>query len=132
MTKASLENDRLSLTFGALADPTRREILKKLLKGETSVSELAKPFRMTLPAISKHIKVLERAGLIERSSHAQWRPCKIQTAPLQEADAWIDTYKKLWQVRFDQFEEYLRDLQNRDQKAEIPLGEIKFGKNKKS
>jgi DNA-binding transcriptional ArsR family regulator len=103
--------DRLSQTFAALSDPTRRAILARLSTGETSVSELAKPFRMTAPAITKHLKVLERAGLISRSKQAQWRPAKLEAMPLKEASDWIDQYRKMWEDRFDRLDEYLRHLQ---------------------
>ncbi len=103
--------DQLSSTFAALADPTRRAILSRLSGGEASVKELARPFEMTLPAISKHLKVLERAGLIERGREAQWRPCRLQAAPLQQASSWIEQYRQFWEQRLDRLEEYLRDVQ---------------------
>jgi DNA-binding transcriptional ArsR family regulator len=105
--------DNLSLTFGALADPTRRAILARLATGEASVTELAKPFDMTLPAISKHLKVLERAGLVVRGRDAQWRPCRIQARPLREADSWIERYRDIWEQRFDRLDAHLRELQKR-------------------
>src|SRR5690348_6535030 len=103
--------DTLSATFAALADPTRRAILARLAAGETSVTELAQPFAMSLPAISKHLKVLENAGLISRGREAQWRPCKLEAAPLREAFNWIEHYKKFWEQSFDRLDAYLRKLQ---------------------
>ena len=93
--------DALSLTFAALADPTRRSILARLAQGEATVGELAAPFSMTLPSISRHLKVLERAGLISKGRSAQWRPCRLEAGRLQEADAWLATYRELWDVRLD-------------------------------
>lgn len=106
--------DRLSRTFSALADPTRRAILHRLAKGETSVSELAAPFDMSLPAISKHLKVLERTGLITRSRDAQVRPCRLDAAPLREAAGWLEYYRQFFEQSFDRLEEYLQDLQSKD------------------
>jgi len=103
--------DRLNATFSALADPTRRAILARLALGETSVSELAKPFEMSMPAISKHLKVLEHAGLITRSRAAQTRPCKIEAAALKEADDWLEEYRQLWEQRLDRLEDYLAAIQ---------------------
>ena len=103
--------DRLSATFGALADPTRRAILARLALGETSVTELAEPFEMSLPAVTKHLKVLERAGLITRSREAQWRPCKLEAAPLQGVSSWVEQYRQFWEERIDRLDDYLRDLQ---------------------
>jgi DNA-binding transcriptional ArsR family regulator len=108
--------DPLSLAFGALADPTRRGILARLSLGETSVSELAAPYAMSLPAISKHLKVLERAGLIARGREAQWRPCRLKAGPLQQIDAWIDHYRRFWDARFDDLEDYLREVQGKPRK----------------
>ncbi|MEH2284133.1 MAG: metalloregulator ArsR/SmtB family transcription factor [Nostoc sp.] len=113
-----MSNEQLSLTFAALADPTRRAILTHLAKGEASVSELAKPFKMSLPAISKHIKVLERAGLISRGREAQWRPCQIQAQPLKEAADWIEQYRQLWEQRLDQLDDYLHELQTQEKQNE--------------
>ncbi|MEH2379453.1 MAG: metalloregulator ArsR/SmtB family transcription factor [Nostoc sp.] len=113
-----MSNEQLSLTFAALADPTRRAILAHLAKGEASVSELAKPFKMSLPAISKHIKVLERAGLIVRGREAQWRPCQIQAQPLKEAADWIEQYRQLWEQRLDQLDDYLHELQTQEKQDE--------------
>jgi len=105
-----MSNDRLSQTLTALADPTRRAILSRLSLGETSVTELAEPFAMSLPAVSKHLKVLERAGLISRGREAQWRPCKLEPEPLREVDAWIGEYRKIWETRFDRLDTYLKTL----------------------
>lgn len=106
--------DQLSLTFSALADPTRRAILVRLSSGEASVKELAEPFEMSLPAISKHLKVLERAGLIERGREAQWRPCKLKAEPLKSAASWISQYRQFWEDSLDRLEEYLQELQSKD------------------
>lgn len=103
--------DRLSDTFQALADPTRRAILARLALGEASVGELAEPFDMSGPAVSKHLKVLERAGLISRGREAQWRPCKLEAAGLKDVDDWLERYRKFWEQRFDQLDDYLKDLQ---------------------
>jgi DNA-binding transcriptional ArsR family regulator len=102
--------DPLSATFAALADPTRRAILTRLQSGEASVTELAEPFEMSLPAVSKHLKVLERAGLIARSREAQWRPCQLKARPLQDVADWVDHYRKFWTVSFDRLDEYLNEL----------------------
>ena len=102
--------DRLSATFAALADPTRRAILAKLALGETSVSKLAEPFAMSMPAVSKHLKVLERAGLITRGRDAQMRPCKIEATPLIGVDDWLTEYRKLWEERLDRLDDYLQVL----------------------
>ena len=103
--------DRLSATFAALADPTRRAIIARLALGETTVGELAKPFDITGPAISKHLKVLENAGLISRSREAQWRPCRIEPKALQTVDAWLDRYRQFWEQRLDRLEDYLNTIQ---------------------
>ena len=103
--------DPLSTTFAALADPTRRAILARLSSGEASVKELAKPFEISLPAISKHLKVLERAGLIERGREAQWRPCRLQAAPIKQASTWIEHYRQFWEERLDRLEDFLRETQ---------------------
>jgi len=105
--------DQLSRTFSALADPTRRAILLRLAEGESSVKELAEPFRMTLPAVSKHLKVLERAGLISKGREAQWRPCKLEAAPLKATADWLEGYRRFWEERFDRLDDYLRELQAR-------------------
>lgn len=117
--------DPLSTTFAALADPTRRAILARLALGETSVSELAEPFDMSLPAISKHLKVLERARLITRGREAQWRPCRIEPEALKGVDEWLESYRRFWEERFDRLEDYLRELQAKD-------GAGKSGKQSKS
>lgn len=109
-----MPTDRLDATFAALADPTRRAILARLALGETSVSDLAKPFAMSLPAVSKHLKVLERAGLITRGRDAQMRPCRIDARALEEADAWLEEYRRLWEGRLDRLDDYLRVLQAQD------------------
>jgi DNA-binding transcriptional ArsR family regulator len=103
--------DRLDTTFAALADPTRRAILARLASGEASVGELAEPFDMSLPAVSKHLKVLERAGLIGRSRTAQWRPCRLEPGPLKEAAEWIEHYRRFWDESFDRLDHYLRQAQ---------------------
>ena len=103
--------DPLSATFSALADPTRRAILARLVDGEAPVTELAAPFDMSMPAVSKHLKVLERAGLIERSRHAQWRPCRLAPAPLKEVADWVERYRQLWEERLDRLDDYLSELQ---------------------
>jgi DNA-binding transcriptional ArsR family regulator len=104
-------NDSISSTFSALADPTRRAILARLALGETSVTELAEPFEMSMPAVSKHLRVLERAGLITRGREAQWRPCKLKADPLREAAGWIDEYRQFWEQSFDRLDEYLQRVQ---------------------
>ena len=106
----------LNATFAALADPTRRAILGRLAKGETSVTELAEPFRMTLPAISKHLKVLERAGLIARGREAQWRPCRLEAAPLKDVSDWLEHYRQFWEQSLDRLEDYLREIQTKEKK----------------
>ncbi len=106
-----MPGDQLSATFAALADPTRRAILSHLAGGETSVTNLSKPFKISLPGISKHLKVLEHAGLIVRSRNAQWRPCKLSPAPLKSAAEWIEHYRQFWEQSFDRLEAYLEELQ---------------------
>jgi DNA-binding transcriptional ArsR family regulator len=106
--------DRLSTTFAALADPTRRAILARLVGGEVSVNDLAKPFRMSLPAVSKHLKVLERSGLVARGRHAQWRPCRLQARPLKEAAEWVGGYRQFWEETFDRLEDYLGELKRKE------------------
>jgi DNA-binding transcriptional ArsR family regulator len=108
--------DRLSITLAALADPTRRAILARLALGETSVTELAEPFEMSLPAVSKHLKVLERAGLIARGREAQWRPCRIEPAGLKYVDDWLEEYRRLWDARLDRLDDYLKKLQAKEKK----------------
>jgi DNA-binding transcriptional ArsR family regulator len=112
----AIATDRLSLTFHALSDPTRRAILSRLADGPASVNELAAPFSMSLPAVSKHLKVLERAQLISRGKEAQWRPCKLEAAPLGEADAWMEQYRAMWEARFDRLDQYLQELQGKKDK----------------
>lgn len=106
-----MPTDHLSSTFAALADPTRRAILARLISGEATVTELAEPFDISGPAISRHLKVLERAGLIARGREAQWRPCRIEGTRLKDVDDWLDRYRRLWEERFDRIDDYLRDLQ---------------------
>ena len=108
--------DRLSETFRALADPTRRAIMARLTLGESSVNELAEPFAMSLPAVSKHLKVLERAGLISRSREAQYRPCKLEAKNLKNIDEWLDEYRRFWEARFDRLDAYLAKLQRKARK----------------
>lgn len=109
-----MATDRLSATFAALADPTRRAILARLALGETSVSDLAKPFDISGPAISRHLKVLERSGLITRGREAQWRPCRIELRALKGVDEWLEEYRRLWEQRFDRLADYLRELQAKE------------------
>jgi DNA-binding transcriptional ArsR family regulator len=106
--------DRLSATFAALADPTRRAILARLALGETSVTELAKPFDMSAPAVSKHLKVLERAGLIARSREAQWRPARLEAGPLKDVAKWIEHYRRFWEESLDRLDDYLRKIQAKE------------------
>src|ERR1700680_5062882 len=108
--------DRMSTTFAALADGTRRAILARLASGEASVSELAAPFEMSMPAVSKHLKVLERAGLIARGREAQWRPCRLEAAPLKEVADWVERYRRFWEQSFDRLDDYLRKLQTKEKK----------------
>jgi DNA-binding transcriptional ArsR family regulator len=103
-------SDQLSATFAALADPTRRAILARLASGEASVTELAQPFAMSMPAVSKHLKVLERAGLIARGREAQWRPCRIEAGPLKDISEWVEHYRTIWEQRLDRLDAYLREL----------------------
>jgi DNA-binding transcriptional ArsR family regulator len=111
-----MTQDRLSATFAALADPTRRAILARLAKGERSVTELAAPFEMSLPAVSKHLKVLERAGLVARSRDAQYRPCRLRPRPLRDATRWLDHYRRFWDESFDRLDDYLEELQRKEKK----------------
>jgi DNA-binding transcriptional ArsR family regulator len=106
--------DHLSATFAALADPTRRAILAKLASGECSVTELAQPFEMSLPAVSKHLRVLERAGLIARGREAQWRPCRLEAAPLKEVAEWAERYRAMWEQRLDRLDAYLQELKTKE------------------
>jgi DNA-binding transcriptional ArsR family regulator len=109
-------HDQMSSTFSALADPTRRAILARLALGETSVTNLAEPFEMSLPAVSRHLKVLEKAGLIARGREAQWRPCKLKPEPLKQAADWLDEYRRFWEASFDRLEEYLKVIQAQDKR----------------
>src|SRR4029453_2588981 len=108
------DEDQLSLTLAALADPTRRAILARLAQGEATVLELAEPFALKLPTISKHLKVLQRAGLITQGRQAQWRPCRLEVAPLKEVADWVDRYRGIWEERFGQLDEYLKQLQDKE------------------
>ena len=108
--------DPLSSTFSALADPTRRAILARLASGEVSVTELAEPFEMSMPAISKHLKVLERAGLIARGREAQWRPCRLEAGPLKDVSQWVETYRQFWEESFDRLDVYLAELKEKETK----------------
>jgi len=109
-----MSKDPLSLTFSALADPTRRQILARLANGELSVTQLAEPFEMTMPGVSKHLKVLERAGLIVRGREAQWRPAKLQAEPLKEVADWVEQYRKNWEESFDKLDAYLKTIQKEE------------------
>jgi DNA-binding transcriptional ArsR family regulator len=112
-----MQADQLSTTFAALADPTRRAILARLAQGETTVNELAKPFKMSGPAVSKHLKVLERAGLITRGREAQWRPCRLEPAALKGVDTWLEEYRRFWDERLDRLDAYLQELQAKQKKG---------------
>ena len=111
-----MSSDPLSATFSALSDPTRRAILARLASGEATVMELAQPFEMSLPAVSKHLKVLEKAGLIARSRDAQWRPCKLDAARLREVADWVERYRRFWEQSFDRLESYLKEVQAEEKK----------------
>ena len=113
---------RLDATFAALADPTRRAILARLARGEASVAQLARPFAMSQPAVSKHLKVLERAGLVTRGRDAQRRPCRIEAAPLAEADAWLEDYRRIWEANFQRLDDLLDELQAGKKKPNHPKG----------
>ena len=117
-----MPTDQLSHTFAALADPTRRAILARLTSGEASVTELARPFEMSLPAVSKHLKVLERAGLIGRGRAAQWRPCRLDAEPLKEVAKWVAEYRRFWEQSFDRLDDYLKELQANDHQKEEKNG----------
>jgi DNA-binding transcriptional ArsR family regulator len=117
-----METDHLSNTFAALADPTRRAILARLISGEASVTELSRPFEMSMPAVSKHLKVLEHAGLIARGREAQWRPCRINAAPLKDVSDWLEHYRVIWEQRLDRLDHYL---------CELKKMEKRHGRNKK-
>ena len=106
-----MPTDALSATFSALADPTRRAMLARLAEGEATVNELAEPFEMTLPAISKHLKVLEKAGLVSRGKHAQFRPCRLEAAPLKDIAGWVEAYRHYWEASFDLLDSYLQEIQ---------------------
>lgn len=112
--KHDLQTDRLSTTFAALADPTRRAILARLVTGQAAVTELAEPFDMSLPAISKHLKVLERAGLIARGRQAQWRPCRLEAGPFKDIAEWLEHYRRFFEQSFDRLDEYLHELQRKE------------------
>jgi DNA-binding transcriptional ArsR family regulator len=111
-----MQTDQLSNTFAALADPTRRAILSRLASGEASVTEIAEPFEMSLPAVSKHLKVLERAGLIARGREAQWRPCRLSAGPMRDASDWLEHYRRFWEESFDRLEKYLLEVKTREKK----------------
>src|SRR5436190_5360730 len=111
-----MPTDLLSITFAALADPTRRAILARLLSGECSVTELAEPFDMSMPAVSKHLRVLERAGLIARRREAQWRPCRIEAGPLKDITHWAEQYRHIWEERFDRLDTYLQHMKAKEEK----------------
>jgi DNA-binding transcriptional ArsR family regulator len=111
-----METDTLSSTFAALADPTRRAILARLISGEASVTELSRPFHMSMPAVSKHLKVLEHAGLIARGREAQWRPCRINAAPLKDVSDWLEHYRVVWEQRLDRLDDYLRELKKKEKR----------------
>jgi DNA-binding transcriptional ArsR family regulator len=113
-----MPTDQLSQTLSALADPTRRAILARLGGGEATVTELARPFEMTLPAVSKHLKVLERAGLIARGREAQWRPCRLDAGPLKDVSDWVETYRRHWEERFERLDEYLRELKEKEKEKD--------------
>lgn len=117
------QDDQLSRIFAALADPTRRAILARLTEGEASVTELAEPFNMSLPAVSKHLKVLERAGLITRGREAQWRPCRLEPGPLKEVAEWTEHYRRFWDESFDRLDDYLRELQHVDKDQQRERGQ---------
>jgi DNA-binding transcriptional ArsR family regulator len=124
--------DPLSTTFSALADPTRRAILARLASGETSVTKLAEPFDMSMPAISKHLKVLERAGLIARGREAQWRPCRLQAAPLKNVSDWVEHYRQFWEESFDRLDAYLAELKTAEAKIKATKERKKHARKRKS
>jgi len=123
-----MQPDHLSATFAALADPTRRAILARLASGQTSVTDLAKPFDISLPAVSKHLKVLEGAGLIARSRDAQWRPCRLQANPLRDIADWVEYYRRHWEESFEKLDRYLKELQRKNKSQEIQRKEKKDGR----
>src|SRR5438477_9045509 len=110
-----MTEDQLSVTFAALADPTRRAILARLAQGEATVTELAEPFALSLPGVSKHLKVLRRAGLVTQGRRAQWRPCRLEVAPLKDVSNWVQHYRRFWDQRFDRLDDYLRELKDEEQ-----------------
>ena len=123
-----MPSDQLSVTFAALADPTRRAILARLSRGEASVTDLAKPFDLSLPGVSKHLKVLQRAGLITQSRNAQWRPCRLEGARLQEASEWVGEFRRFWDESFERIDEYLAELQ-KEKKSNGNQGRNRDGEN---
>jgi DNA-binding transcriptional ArsR family regulator len=124
--------DSLTSTFAALADPTRRAILARLSSGQLSVTELAAPFDMSLPAVSKHLKVLERAGLIARGRDAQWRPCRLDATPLKDIAEWVDHYRRFWTESLDRLDEYLHELQHQRSKQSYPTERKNVPKQRKT
>src|SRR5881397_863196 len=126
--RAPWRSERLNATFAALADPTRRAILARLTRGEVSVTELAEPFDMSLPAVSRHLKVLARAGLIARGREAQWRPCRLQATPLRDVARWVEYYRRHWEESFDKLGAYLKELQRKNKAQEIKLKEKRDGR----
>jgi len=122
--------DHLSATFAALADPTRRAILARLASGEKSVNELAEPFEMSLPAVSKHLKVLESAGLIARGREAQWRPCRLDAAPLKDISNWVERYRRFWEESFNRLDAYLREIQSKENQPREKKGKTSGRKKK--
>jgi DNA-binding transcriptional ArsR family regulator len=120
--------DQLSTTFAALADPTRRAILARLVSGECSVTELAEPFEMSMPAVSKHLRVLERAGLIARGREAQWRPCRLEAGPLKQVAEWAERYRHVWEARLDRLDTYLQELKQQEKQKEKKHGRKQRGK----
>ncbi len=120
--------DQLSTTFAALADPTRRAILARLVSGECSVTELAEPFDMSMPAVSKHLRVLERAGLIARGREAQWRPCRLEAGPLKQVAEWAERYRHVWEARLDRLDTYLQELKQKEKQEEKKHGRKQRGK----
>ena len=118
-----MATDQLSITLTALGDPTRRAILARLEKGEATVLELAEPFELKLPTVSKHLKVLRRAGLVSQGRRAQWRPCRLEPEPLREVAEWVERYRRHWEERFDRLDEYLQELQGAEKQAENPQEE---------
>ena len=116
MVQNTMSTDHLSATFAALADPTRRAILARLVSGECSVTELAEPFDMSMPAVSKHLRVLERAGLIARGREAQWRPCRLEAGPLKDVADWAERYRHIWEARLERLDAYLQELKKKEKK----------------